>query len=307
VRRWQNLNRDLKTIIEDSAAPDENEEYLLYQTLIGAWPFAVEDGESRQSFVNRIQEYLIKAVREAKIHSSWLNPDEEYERAVRDFVERLLAAESPFISEFAEFQAPIARAGMFNSLSQTLLKIAAPGVPDFYQGTELWDFSLVDPDNRRAVDYERRKQLLAELRASEGEMAALARDLMRSAEDGRIKLFVTSRGLNYRMNNRELFERGEYLPLKTAGENERHVVAFVRRLGDRTAIVIATRFFSRLIDDSRAPVGAEAWGDTAVALNEELTGHYRDIFTGERVCAQRHGLPLAEACAHLPLALLDRV
>lgn len=307
VRRWQNLNRDLKTMIEDSPAPDANEEYLLYQTLIGAWPFAVEDDESRRSFVNRIQEYLVKAVREAKIHSSWLNHNEEYEQAVRDFVARLLAAGGPFINDFVEFQAPIARAGMFNSLSQTLLKIAAPGVPDFYQGSELWDFSLVDPDNRRPVDYERRKQLLAELRASEAEPAALARDLMRDAENGKIKLFVTSRALNYRLNNRELFERGEYLPLKTAGENERHVVAFARRLGERTAIVIATRFFSRLIDGSRAPVGGEVWGDTAVVLNEELADHYRDIFTGERICAQGHGLPLAEACAHLPLALLEHV
>ncbi|MGH9852589.1 MAG: malto-oligosyltrehalose synthase, partial [Blastocatellia bacterium] len=206
VRRWQNLNRDLKTMIEEAPAPDANEEYLLYQTLIGVWPFAVEDDESRETFRNRIQEYMIKAVREAKIHSSWLNPDEEYEQALRDFVERLLAPGSPFTNDFTEFQAPIARAGMLNSLSQTLLKITAPGVPDFYQGTELWDFSLVDPDNRRAVDYERRRQSLAGLRANEGEMAALAGDLMRNAEDGRIKLFVTSRALNYRLNNRELFE-----------------------------------------------------------------------------------------------------
>src|SRR6266542_4851678 len=110
-----------------------------------------------QSFVQRIQEYMVKALREAKIHSSWLNPDEEYEQAARDFITKILLPEGPFAKDFAEFQAPIARAGMFNSLSQTLLKITAPGVPDFYQGTEIWDFSLVDPDNRRPVDYEHRK------------------------------------------------------------------------------------------------------------------------------------------------------
>ncbi|HEY6400331.1 MAG TPA: malto-oligosyltrehalose synthase, partial [Blastocatellia bacterium] len=168
VRRWQNINHELKTTIEDAAAPDANEEYLLYQTLLGAWPLSdcgLKTAENRetnegaeinpqsaiihrqgpQSFVQRIQEYMIKALREAKIHSSWLNPDEEYEQAARDFISKVLSPEGAFVKDFAEFQAPIARAGMFNSLSQTLLKIAAPGVPDFYQGTETWDFSLSTP------------------------------------------------------------------------------------------------------------------------------------------------------------------
>src|SRR5262249_39312896 len=201
ARRWQNMNRDLKTMLEDQAAPDANEEYLLYQTLIGAWPVDELDEGASQSFVPRIQEYMIKAIREAKIHSSWLNPNEEYEQAARDFISKILssdgaplgALDGAFAKDFAEFQAPIARAGMFNSLSQTLLKITVPGVPDFYQGTEIWDFSLVDPDNRRPVDYERRKSMFCSLRdAGAGDKAALAGDLMRSASDGRIKLFVTT-------------------------------------------------------------------------------------------------------------------
>jgi (1->4)-alpha-D-glucan 1-alpha-D-glucosylmutase len=257
---------------------------------------------------------MIKALREAKIHSSWLNPDEEYEQAAREFISRILSPDGAFAKDFAEFQSPIARAGMFNSLSQTLLKIAAPGVPDFYQGTELWDFSMVDPDNRRPVDYEHRKRLLDSLQAKEaGDRASLADDLLRSAPDGLIKMFVTTSALNYRQNNRDLFECGEYLPLQPAGERERHVVSFARKAGARTAIIIATRFFIRLT--AGEPVGREAWSDTAILMDNELEGCYRDVFTGRSVHTRKrpngnddgNELPVAEALAHLPVALLERV
>jgi (1->4)-alpha-D-glucan 1-alpha-D-glucosylmutase len=317
VRRWQDMNRDLKTAIEDMPAPDANEEYLLYQTLLGAWPLDAA-GEPPQSFVQRIQEYMIKALREAKIHSSWLNPDEEYEQAAGDFISKILTPDGAFAKDFAEFQAPIARAGMFNSLSQTLLKISAPGVPDFYQGTEIWDFSLVDPDNRRPIDYEHRKRLLDSLRdKGAGDRASLVDDLLRSPQDGRIKMFVTTAALNYRQNNRDLFERGEYLPLQPAGERERHVVSFARKIDGKAAIVIATRFFIRLM--SGLPIGREAWGATAILTGDELAGCYRDVFTGRIVRSRKrpdgnedgaesaNALPVAEALAHLPVALLERV
>jgi (1->4)-alpha-D-glucan 1-alpha-D-glucosylmutase len=317
VRRWQNMNRGLKVAIEEQPTPDANEEYLLYQALLGAWP--LDDatgcaGQPPQSFVQRIQEYMIKALREAKIHSSWLNPDEEYEQAARDFISKILSPDGAFAKDFAEFQSPIARAGMFNSLSQTLLKIAAPGVPDFYQGTEIWDFSMVDPDNRRPIDYEHLKRLLDSLRTIEAaDRASLADDLLRSAPDGRIKMFVTTSALNYRQNNRDLFERGEYLPLQPSGERERHVISFARRVGARTAIIIATRFFIRLT--AGEPVGREAWGDTTILMDNELAGCYRDVFTGRSVCARKRPdgkddgseLPVAEALAHLPVALLERI
>ena len=313
ARRWQNMNLDLKTAIEDMAAPDANEEYLLYQTLLGAWPLDLA-GEPPQSFVQRIQEYMVKALREAKIHSSWLNPDEEYEQAARDFISKILSPDGAFAKDFAEFQAPLARAGMFNSLSQTLLKITAPGVPDFYQGTEIWDFSLVDPDNRRPVDYEHRKRLLDSLRDKEADdRSSLADDLLRSATDGRIKMFVTTGALHYRQNNRDLFERGEYLSLQPAGERDRHVVSFARKIGDKTAIVIATRFFMKLTPG--APIGRESWGDTAILTGDELAGCYRDVFTGRSVHARKRAdgdeggneLLVAEALAHLPVALLERI
>ena len=326
VRRWQKTNRDLKTMIEDRAAPDVNEEYLLYQTLVGAWPLetapepaldpAIAPREQApESFVRRIQEYMIKALREAKVHSSWLNPDEEYEQALRDFISKILSPtggfDGAFIRDFAEFQSPISRAGMFNSLSQTLLKITSPGVPDFYQGTEIWDFSLVDPDNRRPVDYEHRRRLLDSLQ--DKEVGSLASELLRSAPDGRIKMFVTTGALNYRRNHRELFEQGEYLPLQPAGERERHVISFARRIGAKTAIVVAPRFFIRLAPG--LPIGSDVWGATAVLMNDKLSGCYRDVFTGRTVRTRArpgahedgHELPLAEALAHLPVALLERV
>src|SRR5262249_55548916 len=193
---------------------------------------------------------------------------------------------------------------------QTLLKITAPGVPDFYQGTEIWDFSLVDPDNRRPVDYERRKRLLDSLRDKEaGDRTSLADDLLRSAPGGRIQMFVPNDALHDRKTNRDLFERGEYLPLQAAGERDRHVVSFARKIGDKTAIVIATRFFIRLTPG--APIGREAWGDTAILTGDELAGCYRDVFTGRRVHAGKrpdcNELPVAEALAHLPVALLERI
>jgi (1->4)-alpha-D-glucan 1-alpha-D-glucosylmutase len=201
---------------------------------------------------------------------------------------------------------------MFNSLSHTLLKIAAPGVPDFYQGTEIWNFSLVDPDNRRPADYERCKRALDSLRASEGtNREAMAEDLLRNAEDGRIKLFITSRALNYRREHRELFERGEYTPLQTAGDRERHAVAFNRRHNGKIVIVAAARFFSKLADHALLPVGGEVWGNTAIVMNEELAGCYRDVFTGRSVCAQSRqqtsALMLSEVFMNLPIALLENV
>ncbi len=328
VRRWQKMNLNLKTMIDDMAAPDDNEEYLLYQTLVGSWPLdpdfdsafdstyesaaesALESG-GQSPFVRRIQEFMIKALREAKVHSSWLSPDEEYEHAVREFISKILSPNSAFVRDFAEFQSPVSRAGMYNSLSQALMKITSPGVPDFYQGSEIWDFSLVDPDNRRPVDYEHRQRLFNSMKMKEAE--SLADELLRTASDGRIKMFITSRALNYRNNNRDLFEQGEYLPLQPAGARERHIISFARRISGRTAIVIATRFFVRMAPD--LPIGNQVWGDAAILMNKELAGNYRDVLTGKRIQTRARSdgqensyeLPVAEALTRLPVALLERI
>ncbi|HEX8853416.1 MAG TPA: malto-oligosyltrehalose synthase, partial [Pyrinomonadaceae bacterium] len=215
VHRWRELNRARKGSGEGREIPDANEEYLLYQTLVGTWPLVRMNEEEHADYTTRVEDYMNKALKEAKVHTSWISPHEAYDAAVREFVAALLAPgdDNAFLSDFVEFQRTTARAGLFNSLSQVLLKTCAPGVPDFYQGTELWSFTLVDPDNRRPVDYEVRRAMLASLDA-EAEACgapALVERLMSDAEDGRIKLFVTSRALRLRRARRELFSSGEYL------------------------------------------------------------------------------------------------
>ena len=315
VSRWGNYNLAKKTLLDGVEVPNANEEYLLYQTLLGAWPIERMSTEARAEFVSRIQQYLVKAMREAKVHTSWINPNEAYENAIRNFIEEILKPEKTnrFLKAFSEFHAPIARAGIFNSLAQTLLKITAPGVPDFYQGTELWDFSLVDPDNRRPVDYALRRKLLASFPQDDQiDLATFVLQLLAHPRDGRIKLYVTSRALRFRRNRQDLFAKGTYLPLASHGQRENHVLSFARTLGDQNVLILAGRFFTRLGDAKQLPIGKEAWGDTVVTLHHAFAaGWYRNIFTGERVHAEQKGneieLSLAQAFAHLPVALLEQV
>ena len=230
--RWTALNKK-RGSLDNQPVPDRNEEYLLYQTLLGAWPLGEMDQAAYAAFGARIREYMIKAIREAKVNTSWVGPNTPYEEALTSFVDAVLAApsENAFLQEFAPFRKLIAHYGMFSSLSQTLLKMTSPGVPDFYQGTELWDFSLVDPDNRRPVDYGIRIKALAGLKAAEAEIGPrkLFRKLLDSREDGRIKLYIIYRCLNFRRDRNDLFQRGDYRPLEAQGARARHVCAFTRQ------------------------------------------------------------------------------
>jgi (1->4)-alpha-D-glucan 1-alpha-D-glucosylmutase len=315
VCRWKEINRDKKNRIEEEGVPGANDEYLLYQTLIGSWPLEPMDSATYAEFVRRIHEYMIKAMREAKVHTSWISPNEDYERATRKFIEAILKLEKSngFLRSFAEFHAPIARAGIYNALAQTLLKITAPGAPDFYQGTELWDFNLVDPDNRRPVDFAKRRELLASLAPNDDRnLPELVSRLIANPRDGRIKLYLTSRTLRFRRERQPLFAEGDYLPLVARGQKENHVIAFARASANQTAVVVTGRFFMRLGDPNQPPTGSEVWGDSAVALNYvSAAGLYRDLFTGRQIRAECVGdgveLPLAQVFAHLPLALLERV
>jgi (1->4)-alpha-D-glucan 1-alpha-D-glucosylmutase len=315
VCRWRDINRDKKTRLEGEESPDANVEYLLYQTLVGAWPLEPMDEASYSEFVRRIQEYLVKAMRETKVHTSWISPNDDYERATSEFIEVILKLEmtNRFLRSFAEFHAPIARAGMYNSLSQTLLKITAPGVPDFYQGAELWDFSLVDPDNRRPVDFAKRRALLASLPTDDdGDLRELVSQLAANPQDGRIKLYLTSRALRFRRERQTLFAEGDYLPLAARGQKENHVIAFARVSANQTAVVVTGRFFTRLARLSQPPTGSEVWGESVVELDHvSAAGLYREVFTGRLIRAGRNGagveLPLAQAFAHLPVALLEPV
>jgi len=313
IRLWQELNRKRKAVIAGTEAPSVNEEYLFYQTLVGAWPLQSMKPEEHCEFVNRIQNYMEKAVREAKVHSSWVNPNAAYEEAVRKFVHLALelSSDNQFLNAFIAFRSSMARAGMLNSLSQVLLKIASPGMPDFYQGSELWNLTLVDPDNRRPIDFSMRRTLLDQLDrlTHEEGPANLVDRLMDAPADGAIKLYITSRALRFRRANRELFAKGTYLPLRAAGNQQSHVFAFARVLGRRQAIVLAGRFFMALGAEESLPVGEEAWRNSDVILRAELCCHeYQDVFTQLPVKTEtRNGkavLPLPAVFSHLPLALL---
>jgi (1->4)-alpha-D-glucan 1-alpha-D-glucosylmutase len=315
VCRWREINRDKKSWLYGEEVPGANVEYLLYQTLIGAWPLDPMNSATYDEFVSRIQEYLIKAMREAKVHTSWINPNEDYERATRDFIEAIMKLETTnnFLRSFAEFHAPVARAGMYNSLAQILLKIAAPGVPDFYQGAELWDFNLVDPDNRRPVDFVKRRASLASLTTEdESDLTELVSQLIANPQDGRIKLYLTSRALRFRRARQALFAEGSYLPLTARGQKESHLIAFARAAANQSAVVVTGRFFTQLARLSQPPTGNEVWGETALELNHaSAAGLYRDVFTGRLIRAEETGagveLRLAQVFTHLPVALLVRV
>jgi (1->4)-alpha-D-glucan 1-alpha-D-glucosylmutase len=259
---------------------------------------------------------MLKAVREAKVHTSWVNANEAYEAALRAFVERVVVddPDDPFRRDFEEVRRPVAYFGVFNALSQLLVKLAAPGVPEIYQGTELWDDSLVDPDNRRPVDFARRGALLAELRAAivraGGDLRPLAAELVASAADGRIKLFLTRRGLGARREHAELFRDGAYRPLGARGPGGQHLVAFARVLGRDAVVAIAPRLTLRLAGGAlRPPLGAAAWGDTRLILPPDLPAdRYENLLTGEPIRAARDhdgaGLAVAEALGAFPVALL---
>ncbi|MDP9366041.1 MAG: malto-oligosyltrehalose synthase, partial [Chloroflexota bacterium] len=222
LNRWARLNRRHKTRIGGRPAPDRADEYLLYQTLLGAWPDEAE-GRDGAEFADRIVAYLEKATREAQRRTDWTNPDEAYEEATRRFVRALLDPETggPFLEDLASLRATVVHAGAFNALAQLLLKLSAPGVPDLYQGTELWDLSLVDPDNRRPVDFAERARLARAL-ARRRTTSALARELVATKADGRIKLYLAQRALACRRERPDLFADGEYVPLAARGERAEH-------------------------------------------------------------------------------------
>ncbi len=288
VSRWMRLNRDHRTVLEGEPAPDRNDEYRFYQALVGIWPADRTQPAAPPDLVERLQSYMIKAVKESKLHSSWINPNDDYERAVTAFVERTLcgAGAAKFLAAFVPLQQRVARAGLFNSLAQVLLKVASPGVPDFYQGTELWDLSLVDPDNRRPVDYGRRAAALDEVASVlDGPIEGRAESVRRLLDrwtDGTIKMLVAAAVLRLRRSMPELFLEGDYLPLEVESTVPGQVVAFARALpDDRIAIAVAPHLATRLTDAGHPlPIG-DRWKTSRVLLPPAMAAvPYRDALTG---------------------------
>ncbi|MEH1821912.1 MAG: malto-oligosyltrehalose synthase [Nostoc sp.] len=303
VNTWSAINRGHRSHRQGFAIPDRNDEYFLYQTLVGAFPFAEHE---HTSFVERVKDYIIKAIREAKVHTAWLRPDSEYEEACASFIEKVLdpAISGEFLEAFRPFQQRIADYGIFNSLSQTLLKISAPGVPDFYQGTELWELSLVDPDNRRPVDFEQRRNYLTTIREqAKADILGLIQELLNHKTDGRIKLFLTAQLLQARTNFVSLFQDGDYLPLELQGTYANHIIAFARREGNQTAIAIAPRFLTSLIQPGDNPLGESVWQDTHLQLPPGTPHTWKNVITQEPL-QSTETLSIGSALAHFPVALL---
>jgi len=281
--------------------PSRNDEYFFYQTLIGAYPF--EDGD-REEFRGRIREYTIKAIREAKVYTGWITQDTEYEGAYMAFIDAVLqpTGDNLFLKDFLSFQRKIAHYGILNSLAQTLIKITAPGVPDFYQGTELWELSLVDPDNRRPVDYGKRRSLLNGI-IREDVSWNLLKELHSAPQEGNLKLFLIYRALKARKHERELFEKGSYMPLKAEGDLQEHLIAFARQWRDSFAITIVPRFLTDLVKEGEYPVGQEIWGNTLVILPGSAPFRWTDALTGQEVTGER-AIPVGMALKLFPVSLL---
>jgi (1->4)-alpha-D-glucan 1-alpha-D-glucosylmutase len=311
VEAWAGFNAGKKRSDDGHPIPDPNDEYLLYQTLVGAWPFGEVDDEARQDLVSRLQAYVEKATREAKTHTSWINPNTAYDEGLAAFVADVLdPSNASFLEDFLEFQRSIAPAGMVNALAQTLVKLTAPGVPDVYQGQEAWDFSLVDPDNRRPVDYDLRRALLDSLRARREEVdgTTLAGELVEGWQDGRIKMHVVQGALRLRAALPEVFGRGAYLPLAPEGDRAAHIVGFARTAEGAATVTLVPRLVASLTRDRGfALPEAGDWKGTRIPFPAELAGRWRNVFTGEEMRIGEKGLDASDAFASFPVALLERI
>jgi (1->4)-alpha-D-glucan 1-alpha-D-glucosylmutase len=312
VRRWMRINRTRKHEVDGAPAPDSNDEYHFYQTLIGSWPLPEPDAAGMAEYRTRIEAYMIKAVREAKVHTSWTDAGVAYEDALLQFMRSALEPRDNnlFLGDFLTFWRPVARFGLLNSLSQTLCKLTAPGVPDIYQGNELWDFSLVDPDNRRPVDYRRRGELLTQLEREVGDL--VIDEVLAHMEDGRCKLLLTWRALQLRRAQPQLFSDGDYRRLRVHGSRAHYLCAFARRCARRTVVVIAPRLYRRLLGDpARLPLGSTVWENTLIELpaNASSRGPLHNVLDGTQLQPESLGnavvIPAAQALARFPVALLS--
>ena len=255
----------------------------------------------------RLEAYMLKAAKEGKARTTWTDPDAAFEDALKKFVQGALFDSRRFLEDFAEFATHIARPGLWNALSRTVLHLTVPGVPDIYQGDELWSFSLVDPDNRRPVDYDERDAVLGRLETAEAEQSGHVADLLRSAEDGRLKMHIVREILRARRRHHGVFSRGTYHPLRARGTEGDSVIAFARVDGANAAITVVPRLVADLVGDRGAPTGGKVWGDAKLELPAELAErHWRCALTGRLMTssAERGGLAVGEILASFPVAVL---
>jgi len=306
VSRWQELNSKFKR----EGTPSANDEYLLYQTLVGTWPAAGTSDKVGESYIDRISEYMLKAIREAKENTSWSNTNESYESGVKQFVEAVLGDKAS-VAEIGSFSLKVLRSGMLNSLAQTLIKLTAPGVPDIYQGNDIWRFDLVDPDNRQPVDYAARQNTLQNVRTSQelagDQLKAYLRELLDNPEDGRVKLYTIWKALGLRRSQPELFTKADYTALHADGTLGAHIVAYTRAFGDSRATVVVPRLCARLLGEAGGLWCGEIWQNTFLRLPFGA-GKFRNLFTGELLETEQFDrgstLAVASVLNEFPVALL---
>lgn len=313
IHRWTQLNQEHKQQIDNDLIPDRNDEYFIYQTLVGSWPLYPMDPSAHLNYMNRISAYIDKASKEAKVHTSWVNPNKKYDHQMQQFLQKILNSDTSsnkFLSDFLAFIPRIISAGMLNSLSQILLKFTSPGIPDIYQGNEIWNFKLVDPDNRHPVDFSSRKYLLENLLEKEKNFPGFLSSFLKHPEDGRVKLYITMKSLQLRQKNPELFLEGSYIPLRVEGNKQNHIIAFARLNENKGVIVVTTRFFTSLLSNEGIYINSENWQENRVELPPELSQfQYRDVFTGNEIITERNDsityFNLEKVLDIFPFALLE--
>jgi (1->4)-alpha-D-glucan 1-alpha-D-glucosylmutase len=308
IANWSKQNGPSRETVDGRQVPDANEEYLIYQALVGMWP---ADPSEMASISERLQAYAIKAIREAMVHTRWTEPNNAHEQAVRAFIQKILSSQdqSPFLCSVRDFMQKVAYAGMVNGLSQALLKIACPGVPDFYRGSELWDRHLVDPDNRGRVDFQARTEILEGLADNAHfDTAAIARDLLRRWPDGRVKLYMIWKALVCRRQHPALFREGEFIPLEVDGGRSAHVISFLRRQGEEHALLVLPRWVANFPNAPDATPSGSRWPGTNVKLPSATPTSWRNVFTSKTIDGSPAGgnssVPVDELLGDFPAALL---
>ncbi|MEX0966143.1 MAG: malto-oligosyltrehalose synthase [Bacteroidia bacterium] len=293
MNRWHTLNAAARG---NKNLPDRNEEYFIYQSLLGAWPYDIN-----KDFINRTKAYLEKALREAKVHSSWAAPDVAYEKGVMEFLESILCS-ARFLNSFRIFAEKLAFCGAIYSLGQSLLKVTAPGIPDIYQGSELWDLSYVDPDNRRPVDYDLRTKFVNEMTTADPE--SLNSNLLENSADGHLKIFVLYKALQFRKSLPNLFEEGEYLPLRVSEAFSEKALCFARKSGNDYCVVVVPRLVVPLCREGKYPIGAQVWQDALLTLPPGAPEVWTNIYTSENLESGNGMLLLKQILGKFPVAIL---
>jgi malto-oligosyltrehalose synthase/4-alpha-glucanotransferase len=294
VKQWELLTSGYK----QNNFPDKNDEYLIYQSLIGTYPMP---GEDEDNFEERFVAYLQKALREAKLHSNWTTPNEQYENAAADFAKKLLNKNESFWKSFEEFHSWIADFGIINSLSQLLLKFTCPGTPDTYQGSELWDLSFVDPDNRRPVDYKKRIQWLDEFDESNINDETFWQQLWKDKYCGKIKLWLTHKLLQWRKEQQDFLQQAEYIPLNIDGSYKKHVLAFARKYKRNLYIIAVPLHLAELSKAQGKSLSEIDWKDTSIVLPGKLSGEIENVLTSTKF---EDKISIKELFSHFPVALL---